>query len=605
MLKKLFASRRAVGAKFGSLSVSSFYVRLILLIFPLITIPFLISSVVTYARYSGSVEQNARSYSRQIIEQVSLNLDRYVKDMERITLLPFYDNEVINVLNKHDKAYGSQVFSTADEESKMTLFLASISFDRFELRGVFIFANDSSLYSNVEGKVNRNWLGQQNEWMSQVRQAEGGLSLVPAHTASYYIGSAEQVFSVARLIKEPSTNKSLGFVKVDLTSNGMEKILAPVNLSADSRLYITDRAGNGLYPVLGQNRALPVTQADQLTLDGQEFLSSVVASDYTGLKVVGLVPVSNLRRDANELTSFTLLLSVLALVCAFGLAALLSRRLVQPIRHLQGKMKRVEQGKFEERAIVYGKDEIGQLAQGFNAMVSEIDRLVKEVYETRLRERDAELAALQSQINPHFLYNTLESMNMLALQRNHYDLSDLTTSLGKLLRYTVDTKEKLVYLREELRFVEAYLHIQSLRYGERLQHEVLVDPSLELALIPKLILQPLVENAIQHGIGNGAGVIRLSATLNEADDLVLTVEDDGTGLTAARTTEVEQHIYALAEPPRPETRASFGEARGGFALRNVHQRLRLLYGAPFGLSLDKTVATGSRFVVTMPFQLEE
>src|SRR5690606_27649838 len=151
--------------------------------------------------------------------------------------------------------------------------------------------------------------------------------------------------------------------------------------------------------------------------------------------------------------------------------------LVRPIAHLHAKMRQVQRGLFNERAVVTTHDEIGQLTEGFNTMIGEIERLVREVYETRRREREAELSALQSQIHPHFLYNTLEMMTMLALQGNRTQLSDIVTNLGKLLRYTVDRQEQKVYLQDEVRFVEAYLQIQGMRLGSRLAAEIRIDSS--------------------------------------------------------------------------------------------------------------------------------
>ena len=249
-------------------------------------------------------------------------------------------------------------------------------------------------------------------------------------------------------------------------------------------------------------------------------------------------------------------------------------------------------------------DEIGQLAQGFNSMVGEIDRLVKEVYETRLREREAELSALQSQINPHFLYNTLESINMMALKHDHYEISDVVASLGKLLRYTVDMRENLVYLKEEIRFIEAYLRIQSLRYGDRLAFKLEIDPALEFYLIPKLILQPLVENAIEHGVGQSAGTVLISA-IGRENSLILIVADSGAGMAVEARSKVKEQIYAVSEITTVRVKTNFGEKKKGFALRNVHQRIRLMYGEPYGLFINEESTTGNSFVIKLPIRVEE
>ena len=574
--------------------------------FLLIIIPFLISGIVTYSKYSASVEENARTYASQIIGQINVNLDRYIKEMERLTLTPFFDNKVLSILKNHDGSPNKATFSTSDEVLKMNLFLSSLSFDRTELRGVFIFANDGLLYNTLDSTAGNRWESQTETWMAQVRQAEGGLVLVPPHFSRYYnLSKPELVFAISRLIRDPDdNNKALGFVKVDLTPTGLTKILSSVNFSTNAKLYISDRDGHQIYPELAQTSTLPTPQGELVTLNGGDYLVASQQSSYTGLRVIGLVPVQDLRQDANDLTRFTLIISLLALIVACLLAVFLSNRLVNPIRHLQGKMKRVQQGGFEERASVMTHDEIGQLAQGFNSMVGEIDRLVKEVYETRLREREAELSALQSQINPHFLYNTLESINMMALKHDHYEISDVVASLGKLLRYTVDMRENLVYLKEEIRFIEAYLRIQSLRYGDRLAFKLEIDPALEFCLIPKLILQPLVENAIEHGVGQSAGTVLISA-IGRENSLILIVADSGAGMAVEARSKVKEQIYAVSEITTVRVKTNFGEKKKGFALRNVHQRIRLMYGEPYGLFINEESEEGNTFVIKLPIRVEE
>jgi two-component system sensor histidine kinase YesM len=567
--------------------------KFMILFMSLITIPIMISGAFTYSKYSSNVEQNAKNYTLQIVDQIRINLDRYVKEIERLTLSPLYDPDVLAILKNHSSLYQKGVYLTAEEQFKINLFISSMAFERSEIESILIFTNDGSLFSNAEASVLNYWVKETESWMEQVETEDGGLTILPPHTVSYYKTGAKKVVSLSRLLREPYTHKIIGMIKVDLNEDGFEKIFSSVSFGTNSKLYIYDKEAQLMYPDLIDSQ--PDLQAPQ-------FLSASTKSKYTGLQIIGQIPLKELRKEAKELTRYTLMITVLALGAAFLLAIISSNRLVKPIRHLQSKMELVKKGFFKERAIVSTHDEVGQLTTAFNRMVGEIDRLVREVYETKLREREAEISALQSQMNPHFLYNTLESINMMAIQRNYLDLSSVVSNLGRLLRYTVDKHRTMVYLRDEIRFVEAYLQIQELRNGDSLRTEIGIDPALQNALVPKLILQPLIENVIEHAMGSRTVTVRIRARM-EREDLVLSVEDDGEGMDEQTVDWVQQRMYSAKEE-QSETQ-QFGEKNHGYALRNVHQRIRLLYDKPYGVSIHPHTGQGVQFLIRLPFRWDE
>jgi two-component system sensor histidine kinase YesM len=585
----------------------------------LITIPFLVIGMITYKKYSAGVERNTSELTYQLVDQMNVGLDRYVKEIERLTLMPLYDDSIMRILKNHRENVSESPYLTSDETSKMNLFISSLSFDRSEIESIAIYTNDGSIFSNLDQSVNTRWREPEGyAWMDAVREEDGGLVIVPPHVSDYYV-VPKSVISIARVIREPYTNKTLGMIKVDLTTQGFESILSSASLAGSGRIVITDREARLIFANAGAGAEEYRSAGDEVSgtdaggsksgaeaahggVPGDTFISASTESDYTGLRVTAMMPLRELRKEARELSEFTLIVSVIALAAACALAILSAGRLVKPIAHLHAKMRQVKRGQFQERAVVSSNDEIGQLTEGFNAMIGEIDRLVKEVYETRLRERESELSALQSQIHPHFLYNTLEMMNMLALQGNGGQLSVIATSLGKLLRYTVDNKERRVFLQDELRFVESYLQIQALRLGDALRVSVRVDSSYDRCIVPKLLLQPLVENVIEHAMGAAPVHLRISARV-DGDDLIVTVQDDGMGMSPERKARLEREMnepeQARAAEGNPQ--GSFGRVQKGFALRNVHQRIRLLHGEPHGITIDQS-AEGVTFDIRLPIE---
>ena len=573
--------------------------KFLLLFCLLITLPFLLSGILTYRKYSSNVERDAEAYSQQIAEQVAINLEQYVKDIDRVTLSLYYDNDVMEILNNRRGPMMSSNYLTVSERTVMNQLISSVVTDRTEIEGAFVFALDGSLFSNLQETIRRSWDPDTNEWMVQAKAKDGGLAIIPPSEGGYYLEQSRKVLSLTRLIKNPQTTDDLGYVKIDISSKGLEKIISKIRVTPNSKLYVFNEDRQLLYPFETETdssyESIAGEGSDQLIVSDHE-------AEYGKLRIVSVVPRGDVLKDARQLTSFTLWISISALVLAYVAAVLASNMFVKPINHLLKKMRRVQTGNFDERANVNSNDEVGLLTEGFNHMVSQLDIMIKDMYELRLREKDAELSALQSQINPHFLYNTLESISMFAHKERNEELSHVITNLGKLLRYTINNKERFMTLREELEFVDYYLSIQSFRLEDRLSSEIMSDFSHEQAIVPKLILQPLVENAIEHGLG-GEGPLRITIlTKIIGDDLFIFVMDNGAGITPERRAELERMLNGSsmdAEEPRT------GKKTKGFALRNIHQRLRLLYGDPYGLTIEHTKTQGASFYIRLPFRWEE
>ncbi|WP_165452366.1 sensor histidine kinase [Paenibacillus thalictri] len=560
----------------------------------LITVPYFVSGVFTYRKYSSDVDRNTRDSTLKIMEQMNLNLDRYVKEIDRLTQAPLYDQDVLRILLHHSGSYDPNLYLPIEEYGKINLFLSSFTSDRVEIKGIMIFTNDGGLFSSSLNSIKSYWHSEQNEWMTDVKRLSGGLVILPPHSANYYVQPLE-VISIARVIVHPESRVPLGIMKVDLTMEGFQRVLSLVDFTPNSRFFIYNRDKVLLYPF--EYSQHPDWAFERVTHSTPDTIMSTVYSNYSKLTLVGHIPLADLRGDAQELTNFTVIVSIISLIAAFGIAVLISNRLVKPIRRLQSHMKQVQRGSFQSKAVVVTHDEIGQLTVTFNTMVDELNRLVREVYETRIREREAELSALQSQINPHFLYNTLESVNMLALHNEQLQISDIVSSLGKLLRYTVEKQERPVTLRDELLFVDNYLQIQAFRLKNRLHAVIDIEPSFEDCLVPKLILQPLIENVIEHALKKETVTIKITAHFQN-DDLVISVTDNGIGLTRQQIQDIEIRINSRTAAQYGQHR--FGEENKGFGLRNVHQRLKILYGDNYGLFIDKEVNEGSSFMLKLP-----
>lgn len=576
--------------------------KLILLCVVIITIPFIFTGFTTYFKYVNDEEEKSEINAEQLIHQIKINVDLFIKDLDRMTLTPFYDENIMSILKEHNAPYSTNPFFRFNDQLKMNSFISSLVYDRAEIRSVLFFAMDGSLFSNLDISVRKQWMQIENDWMNKVFARDGALVILPPHSAHYYldevnvnptIPSSNQYISIARMIKDPLTEENLGIMKIDLNGQVFDEIFARVSVLHNRTLQIYDTNDNLIYPRTAA-QSNEIVQLNSLQVS--------VQSEYSGLIFLLEIPYEELIKDARELTGFVILISAVTIVITVLMSIWASNILIRPIKHLQFAMRLVSEGMLNKRAKVTSLDEIGNLTQDFNKMVDEIEHLFQEVYETKLRERDAELAALQSQINPHFLYNTLETISMVAIRHNDLKVSSIVSSLGKLIRYTIDRHERQVYIKEELRFIDAYLQIQTTRLAGMLQVTLSIPTEFDFCLVPKLFLQPFVENVIEHGMGDAP--LHLTITVKSVGNiLVVEVNDDGVGMTTTEIDELEKHLIS-AQSSTVE-RDTFEKNKHGFALRNVHHRIRLLYGKEYGISVDRQAETGCTFFIRMPLIKEE
>lgn len=274
-------------------------------------------------------------------------------------------------------------------------------------------------------------------------------------------------------------------------------------------------------------------------------------------------------------------------------AFFISSQITRRITNLSVAMDHVQEGNFSTRLSVQGNDEIAELSHHFNSMLKDLRRLMNEVVETQKEKRKRELEILQAQINPHFIYNTLDTLQWKALEYGASDLSELILSLSSFFRVSLSKGKEMIPLREEIKHVRSYLDIQKARYEEILTYEIQVEESLDDVFLPKILLQPLVENAIYHGIKPklAQGKISILAQL-EGEDLLLTVQDNGVGMTDEQVNQLEEAFEGKRAP------VSYG-------LHNVHQRIRLTYGTPYGLHVESCLQDGTAVTIRLPMEKKE
>jgi two-component system sensor histidine kinase YesM len=341
------------------------------------------------------------------------------------------------------------------------------------------------------------------------------------------------------------------------------------------------------FPKLGSNR---------ITLSNHEYFVQPALSRSTGWNLYFLSSSDRIRLGRDRVVFGGLALLALALALSALAAFVISGQITRPITRLMSLMRRVEGDDLTVRAQPGGNDELGNLNRSFNAMITRMDFLVNELMQSKILTHEAELYALQQQINPHFLYNTLETINSLTNQGRRDEVLAIVRKMAGIFRYCIHGGRKLVVrLSEELRYVKDYLDIQLTRFGDRIEVSYEIDPAiLELAAV-KFILQPLVENSLRHGFAlmNTGAKLSLKGSLKEGN-VELTVTDNGKGIEAEVLAQLEHTLASVESDPLGNV--------GHIGLRNVHARLQLQYRQDYGLVVSSSAGKGTTVTLTFPRQ---
>ncbi|MGV2884728.1 sensor histidine kinase [Paenibacillus taichungensis] len=302
------------------------------------------------------------------------------------------------------------------------------------------------------------------------------------------------------------------------------------------------------------------------------------------------LPAKAFYLSSGIIRSNTIVVAVISCLLAFGFAYLFSSRFTARIRTLKDSMQKVSFGKLDTRMPIEGRDELGSLDMSFNRMVSGVQSLVQEVEQSERLKKEAELKAFHYQINPHLLFNTLNSIQWKARLEGADDIRQMLYHLTMVLEGNLDISQELITVGRELRMIEHFLKIQEIRYGNVFSYELNCEDSLKQYLIPRMTLQPLFENIFFHGFTDGIGVIKLDVTV-EKNELLLTLRDNGAGMT-------EEKRESLLVPDQKR------RGRGGLGVQNADQKFKLHFGSQYGLTVHSTKGEGTAIVIHWPKEEE-
>lgn len=403
--------------------------------------------------------------------------------------------------------------------------------------------------------------------------------------------------SVAKAIRDK--DRILGYAIIDIPEQALRTVLLssnsilPVDYTImDSRFYVVyDEAFSdliGTFFNLEFRDSLAQGEYGSRFYDLNENRVLVANKNLRKNDIILLctLPLGMVIQNNDYIKFITVVLAIAAGILCFIASLLIAQSITRPIKGIGLVMKRVEEGDMTARAQIINNDEIGFMARGLNKMIAKLDELFKTNLEKQDRLRLAEIKNLYSQINPHFLYNTLDSLKWLAKLNRSDEINIIVEKLGILLKNSINNKKDIITVEENIKIIDSYLAIQKIRYSDKINVDISIDPDIYECNVPKLIIQPIVENAIIHGIENKMGNANLSIKgYRKDDDIVFEISDDGVGIDDAK-------LGGLIAPK--------DEGGSGIGLMNSDRRIKLYYGEKYGIDIKSKVGIGTTVTITMP-----
>lgn len=598
---------------FGSFKDWNFKKKLISIIATMTILIVILISSLNYLFYSRNYTRQTVDQTQQIIEQIRINVDSYLDELFRLNLSPYYNDSVMELLEEEYITKSSDLSQRRVIES----FLASVmTLPRSEILRVYILT-DNNLYSYIRTPFDMEDYNNYKDapWYQQAKDSSDSV-FVPIRSEKVFGDKKTQIFSIAKRIRSKEDNsKVLAVIKVDANYTGIKTICDQVQLKDTGSLFIVDSNDNVVYQNNKLNRKdiLNKISLDDYTGDGdfietigsEKYIVNVASVQSTELKVVAINSYRELNQGSMVIRNTTILLALLGTLFIIMFLLVFVKNFFKPLFSIIHSMKQVQHGDLSVQVEVKNQDEIGYLAKSFNKMIQRIKvtlekntLLIKEVYETKYLQKEAQYNILCAQIKPHFLYNTLNTISLLI---KYNDTDGAIGSIEKLSYFLrgIMNSDKNITLKDELEIVASYLGILKARYSDNLIYEINVSQEYFDCLIPALTLQPLVENSIIHGceIKRGKSKIKIYSSEDE-NYLYIHLTDNGIGIETKKLDMLNAELskgISLDEISKVDN--AITESIG---LINVNKRIKLKFGDSFGIRLYSSSSKGTHVQLKLP-----
>lgn len=548
--------------------------------------------ITMYTHFMNVSKDNSIENNKQIVDRLSWNLNDYLRNMMSVSDAMYY-----NVIKNKDMTH-----DTITKELNL-LYEAN----KTNLTGIACISEDGALISASPVATRKKGVDLKlQEWFQSAEDKIENMHFSTPHVQNIFESSNYRYYWVVSLSRSIELtylgNIRRGVLLVDMNYSAIEQMFEKVNEGTKGYVYLIDQNGEIIYHpkqkavysgLVKENNLIAAEYDDgdhMEVFQGEERAVIVKTVGYTGWKIVSVLPMKALKMDLIHLRYFMILIAFITVYLLLLGNLFISGRITDPIRRLEFSINQLEEGNMDaENIYIGGSHEIRHLGRTVKTMVNQMHKLMNDMVKEQEEKTKSELDALQSQINPHFLYNTLDSVVwMIESERNQGAIS-MVTALASLFRISLSKGNNIITIKDEITHARNYLNIQKVRYKNRFDVDISIDPQIEQCATIKLIVQPLLENAIYYGVGHmeDDGLITIKGYEKEGD-IYIDVSDNGMGIP-------EETVENLLK--------NKAKARGkgsGIGLWNVNERIRLYFKGEYGLTITSELDEGTTVSIHLP-----
>jgi two-component system sensor histidine kinase YesM len=565
----------------------------------------LVGTVSFYISYKTMAER-VESAGLQLVRQIENNMDNDFHSKRNLLLAPYNDQMYIDGINRYSDMNDQEKFQFRQRLGDLYLKSFNVTPIRDFIRFQIYYSNGELLSSSDARKT---WTPSQirnSDWFRATVAKDGEVffsGLIPEEANER---SEVASYTSSIMIRDFSNPDRFIIVRTEYRSSLFRSIGQNDDLSLNSKIVILDEDNRLIYESGNQTNSIAESELLQrvvsregkfwIQVGNQEMLASYTKSEYSDWKAVLVTPRVEIFGSLDKIKTTVIFTALIAFVITFLISVLFGQRITKPILNLYKTVNRIKRGDFSLRVEIDRNDEIGRIGMNFNAMQDELQTLIETKYLNQIKLQEVELAMLYSQINPHFLYNTLDSIRSMSDYYKVEEISIMAQSLADMFRYNTKNKDEIVTLQEELVQIDSYIKIQSIRFEGKIVYNQVIDEALYGTPLLKMTLQPLVENAVFHGIERkrGKGTITISV-MQEDSRIRLTIADDGVGISDKRLIDIRNKL----KPPMQQLNEIGLAQDHGIGIVNVYSRYAIRYGEQFEFLIESKKGTGT--VITLVF----
>lgn len=603
----------------------SIHNRLFLLFISCMLVLVLLGSVLYYKKTTQIIHSKISDLAEKNISQTVGLFDLLLQGYDSITKSLNSNFEMLRLIQDRDTNKDEAV--SIINERTITNILGAIYYSRDDIVGIHVITNAGKNYNYERGfhsVMDTNYPS--SEWYRKLQDSSGEmvwLGLFQGSVINQF--QKDPLFIFGRKLYDLTDHRVIGVMLIETNPQPILAALSNVTISPNSQVYIVDREDRMIASTAEEKvippsfSGLPRPQTNEIIVDDQTDHLLVAAkakmSDWT---VLGLTPKEDINAEVVRTREYLYLVIIALVILSTVLASVISRNIASPLKLLIREMKQVEMGNFKGSVTVKSFEEINSLVSSFNRMVNRMEELIERITLASMSEKNAELQALQSQVNPHFLYNTLDMIYWMLDERENDRLGKVILALSHMFRYSSDWQEaSKTTLQQELDQMRHYITIIESRLEGRVSTDIQIDPDYLDVILPKMTLQPIIENAVKYGLepSREPGNLRVFTEVYE-QELHIIVKDNGVGipesileemqeLLRADTTEVSGRVASVKmeqsiAPSSIQAASPSLKTRRGIGLTNVHRRITLMFGDAYGLRIHSKQGEGTTVIIAMP-----